>query len=121
MELKLHGGAGPEIHVYEAYWSPLTEGVVTLRDVMNLLIGAGINGVKWAQGAFQHRTFGKVRQTHLPVRHLIYVTLALLAILALIVINAAVVAAPLAFGLLKSPPGWLSALLGDLTSLFNAA
>src|SRR6266446_2287245 len=36
IELTLTGGnrRTREVHIYEAYWSPITEGEVTLRDVM---------------------------------------------------------------------------------------
>jgi hypothetical protein len=39
-----------EVHVYEAYWAPLTEGVVRLRDVVMFLFRAawnGLRGLKW--------------------------------------------------------------------------
>src|SRR5512145_3566736 len=36
---------GREIHFYEGYWAPLTEGEVTLRDVSRFLLRAGMNGI----------------------------------------------------------------------------
>src|SRR5688572_23980414 len=36
-------GAGfRELHVYEAYWAPITEGNVTLRDAMSFLARGGL-------------------------------------------------------------------------------
>lgn len=34
-----------EIHFYEGYWAPLTEGEVTLRDISAFLLRAGLNGI----------------------------------------------------------------------------
>ena len=38
-------GHDTEVHVYEAYWAPLTEGQVSLGDVTQFLVGAGLNGI----------------------------------------------------------------------------
>jgi len=38
-------GRDIEVHVYEGYWAPYTEGQVTLRDVMWFLIKAGRKGL----------------------------------------------------------------------------
>src|SRR5438309_1435261 len=39
LEMKLggHSGAERDVHVYEAYWAPLTEGQIKLRDVTRFL------------------------------------------------------------------------------------
>src|SRR5689334_13690718 len=39
-------GAQKHVHVYEAYWAPLTEGKVTRKDVNSFLVDAGFNGVR---------------------------------------------------------------------------
>ena len=38
-----------EIHFYEGYWAPLTEGEVTLRDIVRFLLRAGVNGSSTAR------------------------------------------------------------------------
>jgi len=47
VEMNLTGAgakrAGHEVHLYEAYWAPLTEGRVTLRDVIRFLCEATSN------------------------------------------------------------------------------
>ncbi|MEM7260876.1 MAG: hypothetical protein AAF488_02735 [Planctomycetota bacterium] len=47
------------VHFYEGYWAPITEGQVTLRDVMSFLFSAGINGLRNASGAFTRYMFGE--------------------------------------------------------------
>jgi hypothetical protein len=46
-EFTLVGRDTPDrtVHVYEAYWAPLTEGKVVLRDVVWFLLEAGVNGI----------------------------------------------------------------------------
>ena len=48
-----------EVHLYESYWAPITEGKVTLRDVLLFLLEAGINGTRRAlSGRFVRWMFG---------------------------------------------------------------
>lgn len=56
--LSLPGGGEREVHVYEAYWAPITEGQVTLRDVTSFLFGAAFNGVRNVGGALRY-SFGR--------------------------------------------------------------
>src|SRR3954452_22094321 len=37
-------GSEREVHLYEAYWAPLTEGQVSIRDVLWFLLMAGFHG-----------------------------------------------------------------------------
>ena len=62
--LPLPNGGEREVHVYEAYWAPITEGQVSLRDVTSFLIGAAFNGVRNLGGALRF-SFGRAR-TILP-------------------------------------------------------
>lgn len=39
------GGAPRPVHVYEAYWAPLTEGAISLTEVVQFLVSAGLGGV----------------------------------------------------------------------------
>lgn len=38
-------GAPQPVHVYEAYWAPLTEGVISLTEVVQFLVAAGLGGI----------------------------------------------------------------------------
>ncbi|HWH09018.1 MAG TPA: hypothetical protein VNX21_07440 [Candidatus Thermoplasmatota archaeon] len=55
-------GAPPqtrEVHVYEAYWAPLTEGQTKPLDVIAFLATGGLNGLRNAAGAFRRWVFGQ--------------------------------------------------------------
>src|SRR5262249_59720576 len=58
----LHAGDGPprRVHLYEAYWAPLTEGRVQLRDVIGFLGSGALNGRRNAEarGGFGRWMFG---------------------------------------------------------------
>jgi hypothetical protein len=47
-----------EIHIYEGYWAPITEGQVSLRDVISFLFRAGCKGLL-NSFSFQRWIFGR--------------------------------------------------------------
>jgi hypothetical protein len=56
-------------HIYESYWAPLTEGRVTLRDVLQFLGEGAFNGFAYLLrhfGRFDRWAFGSLR--HFPIR-----------------------------------------------------
>ena len=63
MRLTLPGGTHRDVHFYEVYWAPLTEGKVTISDVIKFLLSAGWLGItntfqgryfeRWMFGSFQ--------------------------------------------------------------------
>lgn len=53
-------GKDVEVHVYEAYWAPFTEGQVNLRDTMWFLVRAGFNGLLNSGARFQRWMFGGI-------------------------------------------------------------
>jgi hypothetical protein len=52
-------GAELEVHIYEGYWASVTEGQVTIRDVLSFLFRGGFNGVRNARRDFWRWMFGK--------------------------------------------------------------
>lgn len=93
-----------KVHVYEAYWAPLTEGKVRLRDVVSFLVSGGLAGLGKAGGAQRRWLFGAWR-TFPPSRG---ATLALF--MALLVIAALAAMNLVAFaivGLQALPSGFL--------------
>lgn len=57
------GGEAREVHVYEAYWAPLTVGKISYVETLLFLLSAGWNGVRGAFfsggfGSFQRWLFG---------------------------------------------------------------
>jgi hypothetical protein len=122
IELRLctASGAEQEVHVYEGYWAPLTEGRVKLRDVVAFLFDAGYNGLRLALRPFRRWLFGRYHEFPTPVRTPVYLVLALAVVAALVVMNMAVVIVAAARSPLTTPPVWLSSeLFADLTTTFN--
>jgi hypothetical protein len=120
LELQLEDaqGGSHEVHVYEAYWAPLTEGNVTLRDTMRFLLDGGLNGLH--QGTFKRWLFGTYRPFPIPVRTVFYLLVAMAVVAALIVLNTTIGLVAAGRSVLASPPHWLSnGLFADLTTMFN--
>ncbi len=69
-ELRLGGpgAAGRDVHLYEAYWAPFTEGRVTALDTIDFLVRAGLGGISFSmRGVFDRWIFGGPRRFRLPV------------------------------------------------------
>ena len=121
IELKLRtDGGSRELHVYEGYWAPLTEGAVTLRDVIYLVFRAVATGVRNGTGEFRRWLFDRSVQFPPQIRTVAYLLVGLTALLSLIVINTAimmVVGTRWALGIRETIIG--DGLYGDLSTAFN--
>jgi hypothetical protein len=54
------------VHLYEAYWAPLTEGAISYTQTVGLLLGAGLNGLKeGSKHIFSRWMFGS--EKNLPI------------------------------------------------------
>jgi len=122
VELNLKSGADQiEAHVYEGYWAPLTEGRITLRQVMSFLTGAASNGMKIARKTFKRWLMGEYHAFPTPIRVLLYLLVALATVGALVALNSTVVAVATTRMLFSQTPWWLTnGLFEDLTTTFNA-
>lgn len=120
-ELCLRGPAGSErrVHIYEAYWAPLTEGKISLREVTTFLLTAAwlgvVNGME--RGGFRRWLFGgwqTFRVRWWPVvGGFLY---AAAVFLSLIAMNVAIGVVTAARALTAAPSRWpTNALLADLT------
>lgn len=70
-EIDLPGpGGAHRVHLYEAYWAPITEGQVGLKEVFWFLLVAGVQGVlRWAQRpVFERWMFGRWVPFKVPAR-----------------------------------------------------
>jgi len=76
-----------EVHVYEGYWASVTEGQVTISDVMSFLLRGGFNGMRNAWKDFHRWVFGGAVNFGKQPRTGVFLTLALLAVISLIVAN----------------------------------
>jgi len=113
MTLRTNEGAEREVHLYEAYWAPLTEGRVGVTDVVSFLLSAGWGGWMNVRGKiFRRWMFGRT------IGHPIHKTstrrklLGALAIVAsLLTINAIVALVGIARATAIGPAGWPSSEL----------
>jgi hypothetical protein len=118
LTLRTPGDGQCDVHLYEVYWAPLTEGKVTARDALSFLVGAGLRGMRYcARGSFDRWMFGSRLEFRLPRRGVLQLGAALAALLALLVAFAGVAAAAAAEllrfmhpGAMPPPPRWLPAL-----------
>jgi hypothetical protein len=143
VEIDLHKpgepGARMELHLYEAYWAPLTEGVAKVTDVVSFLYNGALHGLLNCFRPFRRAMFphdkspeknpnqaeGKVSQGlwDFRVRKIaaFLIVAALAIVLALGAINAAIVAASAAklkFPLFDSWP--MSGYWDQLTAIASA-
>jgi hypothetical protein len=97
VELDVNGATDPnnryELHLYEAYWAPKTEGVAKLQDVVSFLLDGGLRGLLNCVSKFKRALFGAMECFRVSVRTPIWISLALLILLALTIINGVIVAA----------------------------
>jgi hypothetical protein len=84
-----------DVHIYESYWAPLTEGQVTISDVIWFLLRAGWNGwLNTSCGTFQRWLFAQEHKFKLPKIWLMFVLTLLVALItSLVFINAVLAAA----------------------------
>ncbi len=112
--------SSPEVHFYEVYWAPLTEGRVDLRDVISFLRMGGGNGLRHSLFSSSSRfMFGKMFPFPRSLGTSLYLALALLAVSSLVVLNTIVLAVAAATNWLPAT-NWLTAnkvLQADLTGV----
>jgi hypothetical protein len=123
VELMLKGvdSQDVETHVYEGYWAPLTEGKITVRNVITFLTNAARNAIRNSEaGRFDRMMFGTVEKLPIAVRTIVYLAGALFTVLALVVMNSTIAVVSAGRALLSETPSWLSnGLFLDLTTTFN--
>ena len=108
MTLRTDAGAERQVHLYEAYWAPLTEGRVGIREVVSFLLTAGWGGWVNVRGKiFRRWMFGRTIDHPIQKTSTRRKLLGALAIvLSLLVINAAVAVVGIARATTIGPVGW---------------
>ena len=81
-----------ELHLYEAYWAPVTEGEVRLREVVSFLLSATFRGLLTVFQPFHRAMFNQFVEKKIPLRAALEIGVALATLLSLIAINAVIVA-----------------------------
>jgi hypothetical protein len=121
MRLRTATGTHQEVHLYETYWAPLTEGAVTLRDVLRFLFAGGIDGFKNGLGVFRQWIFGQLKLRYVSPQTPLYFLTAIGVVVSLILANAAIIPVVAAQSPFGRPPRWPSPhLIQDLSDVFNA-
>ena len=94
MTLPAEGGrTPPPVHIYEAYWAPLTEGKVTLRDVVRFLVRGAWNGLRKGVGQpLERYMFGHNAVHGVPVWTFLGLLVTALVLVSLAVLNLVVAA-----------------------------
>ncbi|MCA1582135.1 MAG: hypothetical protein LC796_12260 [Acidobacteria bacterium] len=122
LSLKRQDGSERDVHIYEGYWAPLTEGQVRLRDVVAFLLRGGWNGI-WngaRKRGFRRWLFDQYRLVEVPASTLLLLGVAVAVLFGLAALNAAVLVVAAARTTLEPPPRWLSdSLFQDLSTLMN--
>lgn len=120
-----------EVHIYEAYWAPVTEGQVTYWETVKFLLGAAWNGLKFSHpfGAhsFKRWMFGEPKSLNISGKTfygplaVLFVLVAQVAIIGFVSLELAqhykdVIAQPLP---LVQGGEWTSDLLGMLKKMMQ--
>jgi len=121
VELDLKSGPSElQAHIYEGYWAPLTEGRISLRQVVEFLSGAGSNGLKVARQTFRRWLMDRYEVFPTPIRIVLYLLVALSTVASLVVLNSTIAIVASARALFSERPWWLSdGLFADLTTTFD--
>jgi hypothetical protein len=107
VELDIQDPSDPQkqfqLHLYEAYWAPLTEGASKVTDVISFLFTGGMRGIANTFKTFQRAMFPNqqppavpdpgIQNFTIPGRAALEVGVTLLILLSLMAINAVIVAA----------------------------
>ena len=95
MSFATQDGRKHEVHFYEAYWAPLTEGKVSIGDVIAFFFRGGWDGLRnCGPFAFKRWMFGGMEMVgfrHLPTLLILLFLMVLIG--SLVVVNAVIVAA----------------------------
>ena len=118
-------GAARHVHVFEAYWAPLTAGKVSITEVFRFLLSSGMAGLDKTVTDFTRYLFGRPRAFPAPAaarfKHFLAFTLLLGALVSLGMMSVTAVAVGAARGLTQGASNWPSSyLLADLTCDFAA-
>jgi len=72
LELPLPGGGARDVHLYEAYWAPLTEGRIRTLEVFDFLVASGLAAARHAafaphgEARFSRYMFGDWQRWRVP-------------------------------------------------------
>jgi len=118
LDVRFSEGKRQAIHLYEAYWAPLTEGVAGLRQVLRFLLSGAINGLR--SDARLHRfMFDRPRQFHVSRWHLVLLGAVVITLIGVLIIGGTISGGAIARLLLPHNGLVDNTLIADLSSLFE--
>jgi hypothetical protein len=82
-----------ELHLYECYWAPKTEGVAKLSDTVSFLWDGALRGLLNSVHSFRRAMFGRMENFRVPRRTSIWISVTALVLVALTLINGVILAA----------------------------
>jgi hypothetical protein len=82
-----------ELHLYEGYWAPVTEGKVNLTDVISFLLDGTFRGLLNTIKTFKRAMFDQVVDVKIHKRAGAEISLSLVALVSLILLNTVILAA----------------------------
>lgn len=113
-------GAPRDVHLYEAYWAPLTEGKATTAEAVRFLVGSGWRGMRlcgFLKWSFERYMFDRPITFTIPQYALLQFLGVVVVLLALLAINTIMVALLTSRVVSVSAAGWSpDAMLPDLTA-----
>jgi len=110
-----------ELHLYEAYWAPLTEGVANLRDVTGFLVNGALRGILNSFKMFKRAMFGEVCEFKIRKRVPVEISAVLLVLASLAAMNAVIVAATgKRLGIINVPTGDTTSIWKMVTAMGSA-
>jgi len=80
-----------QLHVYEGYWAPLTEGVVKLSDVMKFLQNGALGALIRIRFQFTRFIYDKLETFRVPFWSTLHLLIAFAVVMSLVILNASVV------------------------------
>ena len=121
LEMKLLAGdCERDVHIYESYWAPMTEGRVTLRDVMGFLMRGGLGGLRLAQRPLRRWLFGEFVEFPAPLMTVLWLLLSMSVVIALTFLSVVIVIVAAAKVPLRDVSPWLTdTRFNDITTVFN--
>ena len=83
------GGKSGKLHLYEAYWAPVTEGEVKVTETLSFLISGGWNGIRRAiaQGRWWRWMFGGDQEFEIPQSTPLQLIVVLATVIGLTIMN----------------------------------
>ena len=87
----LAGDCERDVHIYESYWAPMTEGRVTLRDVMGFLMRGGMGGLRLARRPLRRWLFGEFVKFPAPLMTVLWLLLSMSVVIALTFLSVVIV------------------------------